>query len=168
MKIILSALLAMFLLACSNENKQTKEASAEAVKPETAQVQQTQVTPKSLKEAPVTKVLKVVQSEKKIVEEVKKPKPLAKAPKKVITTTRAIDGGKLFMKCVGCHGANAQKSALNKSKIIKGWSVDKVLTALHGYKDGTYGGSMKGVMKSQISNFNEAELKALAEHVSKL
>lgn len=163
MKIVLSALLAMFLVACSNENNQTNdEAPAKAVKTETIQVQQ-QVISKTPKETPITKASEVVQPEKKKVVFVK-----PKVPEKVVMATSTIDGGKLFTKCVGCHGANAQKSALNKSKIIKGWSVDKVLTALHGYKDGTYGGSMKGVMKSQISNFNEAELKALAEHVSKL
>jgi cytochrome c553 len=175
MKIVLSALLAMFLVACSNENKQTTEAPAEAVKSETTQVEQPKAAPETLQEAPVTKAPEVAQPEEKKVEEVKKveavptkPEPVTEAPKEVAAASSKIDGGKLFTKCAACHGANAEKPALNKSKIIKGWSVEEVMNALHGYKDGTYGSSMKGVMKSQISNYSEAELKALAEHISKL
>ncbi|MBA1437742.1 MAG: c-type cytochrome [Epsilonproteobacteria bacterium] len=80
----------------------------------------------------------------------------------------AINGAKLFSKCVACHGANAEKKALNKSHVIRGWSEEKIMTAFHGYKAGTYGSTMKGVMKAQIANFNEEELKALAKHISKL
>jgi cytochrome c553 len=79
-----------------------------------------------------------------------------------------VDGAKLFTSCVGCHGAHAEKHALGKSQIIKGWSVDKVETALHGYKDGTYGASMKALMKGQVSKLSDADIKALAEHISKL
>nr|WP_304546376.1 c-type cytochrome [Sulfurimonas sp. hsl 1-7] len=79
-----------------------------------------------------------------------------------------MDGGALFGKCIACHGQNGEKAALGKSQIIKGWSSEKVMTAFHGYKAGTYGGAMKGVMKSQIANFSEDELKALASHISKL
>lgn len=172
MKIVLSALLAMFLVACSNENKQTQETP---VKAETTQVEQPKAAPETAQETPVAKTPEVAQTEEKKVEEVKKvepapakPEPVAEAPKEVAAASSNIDGGKLFTKCVACHGANAEKSALNKSKIIKGWSVEEVMNALHGYKDGTYGGSMKGVMKSQISSYSEAELKALAEHISKL
>ena len=79
-----------------------------------------------------------------------------------------VDATKLFASCVGCHGAHAEKHALGKSQVIKGWSTDKVETALKGYKDGSYGASMKAVMKGQASKLSDADIKALAEHISKL
>lgn len=193
MKIVLSVVLAMFLVACS-DNKTTKEAPQESVKSETTKVEEPKAPEAAVQEVKeevqeVTKEVaqkstEVVAESKKVVEESKQavekkveavkeevskvaeaPKPV-EVPKPVAVKT--IDGGQLFTKCVACHGANAEKSALGKSKIIKGWSVDKVMTTFHGYKDGTYGGAMKGVMKSQIANYSEEELKALAEHISKL
>jgi len=62
--------------------------------------------------------------------------------------------------CKGCHGANFEKHALGKSKIVKDMSKADVTTALLGYKHGTYGGPMKGVMKGQVARYSEADLKA--------
>ena len=70
--------------------------------------------------------------------------------------------------CAACHGANGEKAALGKSQIIKGWPVEKTVAALKGYKDGSYGGAMKGVMKGQVARLSDADIQALAEHISKL
>jgi cytochrome c553 len=70
--------------------------------------------------------------------------------------------------CKTCHGAKAEKHALGKSQIIAGWPADKIEKALHGYKDGTYGGPMKGVMKGQVAKYNDDQIKALAEHIASL
>ncbi|WP_428023471.1 c-type cytochrome [Arcobacter sp.] len=70
--------------------------------------------------------------------------------------------------CVGCHGANFEKAALGKSQIVKGWDAAKVEAALKGYKDGSYGGAMKGVMKGQVARLSDADIKAIAEQISKL
>jgi len=69
--------------------------------------------------------------------------------------------------CAGCHGANAEKAALGKSQIIKGWPVDKTVAALKGYKDGSYGGAMKGVMKGQVARLSDADIQDLATQISK-
>ncbi|MDF1877834.1 c-type cytochrome [Sulfurimonas sp. SAG-AH-194-L11] len=79
-----------------------------------------------------------------------------------------INGAALFAKCSGCHGVKADKKALNKSQSIKGWSITKLTYAINGYKDGSYGGSMKGVMKPQVNKLSSDEIKALAEYISKL
>jgi cytochrome c-type protein NapB len=63
--------------------------------------------------------------------------------------------------CKGCHGANFEKHALGKSKIVKDMTKDEVSAALVGYKNGTYGGPMKGVMKGQVAKYSEADLKAI-------
>lgn len=77
-----------------------------------------------------------------------------------------VDVEKLYMKCAGCHGPTGELHALGKSQIIKEWDASKIENALLGYKTGTYGGDMKGVMKGQVMHLTEADIKALANHIS--
>ena len=84
------------------------------------------------------------------------------------TTFAATNGATLYKKCAGCHGANAEKKALGKSLVIKGWEESKTIAALKGYKDGTYGSVMKGVMKGQVASLNEEQIASLAKHISTL
>ncbi|MEA1920529.1 MAG: c-type cytochrome [Campylobacterota bacterium] len=79
----------------------------------------------------------------------------------------AADGAALFKKCAACHGPAGEKVALGKSKIIKDMSKDELITALKGYKDGSYGGPMKALMKGQVASLSEADLSALAEFIAK-
>lgn len=69
--------------------------------------------------------------------------------------------------CAACHGANAEKPALGKSQVIKGWPADKTIAALNGYKDGSYGGAMKGLMKGQVAKLSDADIADLADQISK-
>ena len=69
--------------------------------------------------------------------------------------------------CKGCHGANFEKHALGKSKIVKDMTKQQVADALVGYKKGTYGGPMKGIMKGQVAKYSEADLKAAANTLGK-
>lgn len=39
------------------------------------------------------------------------------------TSIFAADGATLFKACAACHGASAEKAALGKSQIIKGWEA---------------------------------------------
>ena len=73
-----------------------------------------------------------------------------------------------FAPCAGCHGANGEKAALGKSQVIKGWPVEKTVAALKGYKDGSYGGAMKGVMKGRVARLSDADIEDLAAQISKL
>lgn len=82
------------------------------------------------------------------------------------TSLIAADGAGLYKKCQGCHGVNGEKAALGKSKIIKGWKSEQTVAALKGYKDGTYGGPMKGVMKGQVMALNDEQIKALADYIA--
>ena len=68
--------------------------------------------------------------------------------------------------CTGCHGANFEKSAMNKSKIVKDMSKEEIETALKGYKAGTYGGAMKGIMKGQASKMSDEDITAVAESIA--
>jgi cytochrome c553 len=85
-----------------------------------------------------------------------------------LTSLMANEGETIFKACAGCHGQNAEKSALGKSQIIKGWEKQKIVKALKGYKEGTYGGVMKGVMKGQVSRLDDNKIEAVASYISTL
>ena len=80
-------------------------------------------------------------------------------------TVAAADGASLYKKCAGCHGASGEKKALGKSLVIKGWEATKTVEALKGYKTGTYGGPMKGLMKGQVTSLDDAKIKAIAKFI---
>jgi cytochrome c-type protein NapB len=69
--------------------------------------------------------------------------------------------------CKACHGQFFERVALGKSKVVKSMSTDDIYVALKGYKNGTYGGPMKGLMKGQIQKYNDSDLKKIAETISK-
>ncbi len=135
----------------------------------------------------------VVKKSKELAKKVKNSEIVQKVVKKVSNETKTLmnmtggsgmmTGGKsintvqanaapkepkLFVKCAGCHGAKAQKHALGVSEVIAGWNVKKIENALHGYKNGTFGGVMKGVMKGQVSSLSDKDIKVLAQYISKL
>ena len=80
----------------------------------------------------------------------------------------ANDGASLYKKCAACHGAKAEKKALNKSQIIQGWSKEQLVTSIKGYKDGTYGGAMKGLMKGQVASYDDAKIEAVSQYITTL
>jgi len=84
------------------------------------------------------------------------------------TALFAADGAAIYKSCAGCHGANGERAALGKSQIIKGWDVAKTTAALKGYKDGSYGAAMKGVMKGQVARLTDADITAVSEYISSL
>ena len=68
--------------------------------------------------------------------------------------------------CAGCHGADFSKAALGKSQVVKGWDAAKIETALKGYKDGSYGGAMKGTMTGQVKALSDADIADLAKQIA--
>jgi len=85
-----------------------------------------------------------------------------------INAMAAESGAMLFKKCSACHGMNAEKKALGKSEIINTWDSKKIEEALNGYKAGTFGGAMKGIMKGQVAPLNKVQIKAVAEYITTL
>jgi len=69
--------------------------------------------------------------------------------------------------CAACHGANFEKHALGKSKIVKDLTHAEIAEALKGYKAGTFGGPMKGVMKGQVAKYSDADLEAYSQTIGK-
>jgi cytochrome c553 len=78
----------------------------------------------------------------------------------------AADGAALYKKCSACHGAHGEKVALGKSKVIKDMSKDEIVAAIKGYKDGTYGGAMKALMKGQVATLSDDDAAAVAEYLT--
>ncbi|MDD2790396.1 MAG: c-type cytochrome [Sulfurimonas sp.] len=85
-----------------------------------------------------------------------------------VASATNVSGADLYKACASCHGQKGEKPALGKSQIITAWSAAKVSAALHGYKDGTYGGAMKSVMKGQASKLSDAQIQTLSEYISTL
>lgn len=67
--------------------------------------------------------------------------------------------------CGACHGANFENAAMGVSKIVKDMSQEEIVAALKGYKAGTYGGAMKGVMQGQVAAFDDAMIEAAAAQI---
>ncbi len=154
MRVVLLAAVALFMIGCSDDTKQsTQVAQKEAVVK--AEVQKVQSAVVAVKESAVTEVkaTEVVQEAQKVAE---------------VVAEVSIDAAALYQVCSGCHGVDGSKVALGKSQVIKGWSAKKISDALHGYKNGTYGGAMKGLMGAQASKLSDAQIEALAEYISKL
>ena len=73
-----------------------------------------------------------------------------------------------FTKCAGCHGANGEKAALGgKSKVIADMSKADIAAALNGYKAGTFGGAMKGMMEAQAKDLTDADIAAITAKIGK-
>ncbi len=164
MKRVFLATAVLFMVGCSDEKKQSEQVAQKEVVTPKEQVAQ------EVKTAPV-----VQEAPKEVVQEAPK-EPVVAAPQEgsteVAAATQApevsVDGAALYQVCSGCHGVDGSKPALGKSQPIKGWSVQKTVDALQGYKNGTYGGAMKGLMGSQVSKLSDAQITALGEHISKL
>lgn len=171
MKIFLSVATALLLIGCSGDTEQKSEPVKPA--PEKQEVVKQELPIKA--ERPIEETLEenggVIIEKKEITATTPVPAPevqnIAKKPK-TIAPEPLVDGKALYKACVSCHGADASKKALNKSQVIQGWSSQKIEDALAGYKEGTYGGSMKTLMQGQVKKLSEAEIKALADYISKL
>ena len=124
--------------------------------------------PEKHQEIKETKISKEVEAETKKVEQKVVQKVEAKVEEVEQKEVSFKSGKEIFSACSGCHGVDGSKSALGKSKAIKGWGTQKVLDALNGYKVGTYGGSMKGLMKGQVTKLSDTEIEAVAKYISTL
>lgn len=154
MKSLLSVVCALLLLGCSNDSTPTEtptptpEVTAAPIPAEVADANTTPAEPTTPESKPVAAA----------VEEAPKAPAVAN-----------VDGGALYgQKCASCHGAKAEKSALNKSQIIAQFSETQVKEALKGYQAGTYGKEMKALMQGQAKALDDAQIDALAKHISAL
>ncbi len=145
--LIITATTILLFIGCTEEKKETKA----------------DTTPKQ----------EIVQSVEKKAEEVKPDtkvaEPKVEEVKTQITTASSdVSGESLFKTCTSCHGSKGEKEALGKSQVIAGWDKERVIKALNGYKDGSYGGVMKGIMKPHVESKTPEQIEVLADFISKL
>ena len=166
MKIIISVALAFFLIGCS-EDTTTSSPQQDIFK------QVTKVTEPAIEKTPIVEdnapevpeiAVETLDENTQIV--LKETKETAEEVKEEAAVTKG--GAKLYKVCSSCHGVNGEKKALNKSQVIQGWSEVQTSTALNGYKDGSYGGAMKGLMKSQVLKLSDEDISVLAKHILEL
>jgi cytochrome c553 len=78
------------------------------------------------------------------------------------------NGKKVFKRCVPCHGAKANLSAVGKSQDISKWTKENIAQAMKGYKDGTYGGSTKATMTSMMKILSEKDITDVSSYIPTL
>jgi len=86
----------------------------------------------------------------------------------VLSLVSVVQAQVNLITCQGCHGKGFKKHALGKSKIVKDMNVTAISDALIGYKAGTYGGMMKGLMKGQVARYSNEELNTTAKLIKGL
>jgi cytochrome c553 len=87
----------------------------------------------------------------------------------ILTSSSLLaDGASIYKKCAGCHGVNGEKKALGKSKVIANMTQKEISDAINGYKDGTYGGPMKGLMKGQVASLSKDDVESLSSYIASL
>ena len=86
----------------------------------------------------------------------------------VVTQIEAKLSNDVYKRCISCHGAKAEKKAMNQSQVIAGWSYSRLVKALNGYKNGSYGANLKAVMKAQVANMKKREIESVSDFISKL
>lgn len=93
--------------------------------------------------------------------------------KKIILVSLAVatfalaDAPASYAACKACHGAKGEINTMSKDMVPASLTKADVEKALKGYKDGTYGGPMKAVMKGQVATKSDADIKALADYIGK-
>lgn len=73
----------------------------------------------------------------------------------------------LYSKCAACHGEKGEKVSLEKSLVIKDMSKEAFVSAIKGYKDGSYGREMKAMMKPQVLSLTDAQIEEIAAYITK-
>ena len=141
----------LLFVGCTEDKKEAKE----------------QVTPKQEVTQNVEEKAKEVKTEVKVEE--KQVEVKIEEPKQVNeTATNELSAEALFKTCASCHGLKGEKEALGKSQVITGWDKNRVIKALNGYKDGSYGGVMKNLMKTHVETKTPEQIEVLADYISKL
>ena len=114
---------------------------------------------------------KAAETAKAPVEESKttgEPKMAEPSTAPATESAAVADGAAIYTPCAGCHGANGEKEALGVGAVIAGQSKDDLVMKIKGYKDGSYGGSMKTSMMPMVANLNDDQIAAVAEYISGL
>ena len=72
-----------------------------------------------------------------------------------------------YAACKACHGEKGEKGfAAAPDRIPAKLSKEDFVKALKGYKDGSYGGATKAMMKGQVAALDDAKIEELANYIA--
>lgn len=74
-------------------------------------------------------------------------------------------GKNLYRPCAACHGLQGEKAQFG-SEVLKGWDKERVMNALKGYQDGTYGRDYKPTMKLHTKRLTYEQMSLIAEYIA--
>jgi cytochrome c553 len=149
------------------KHKVEKKAEAPAPKAEEKKVEKAEApAPKAEESKPAEEAPAPKVEESKPAEEAPAPKAEESKPTEEASAPKASADVNTAA-CAGCHGANFEKKAMGVSKIVKDLKKEEIIEALKGYKDGSYGGSMKALMKGQVASLDDAKIEAIANKFGK-
>ena len=95
--------------------------------------------------------------------------------KKIVLATVALvgfafaDAPASYVSSKACHGVKGEVNTTTQSKshVPANLSKADIEKSLHGYKDGSYGGAMKAIMKGQVAKLTDDQIKELANYMGK-
>ena len=73
----------------------------------------------------------------------------------------------VYAKCAVCHGANGEKVALAKSKVMATLTKAEISAALKGYQANTSAEPMKKLMAAQVKDLTDADIEEIANKIGK-
>jgi len=89
-------------------------------------------------------------------------------PKQMFLNTNSSNTSSVKVRaCQACHGRYFDKRALGKSMIVANMSSRQISRALKGYKNGTYGGPMKALMRGQVARYSDSDLEAFSKTIGR-
>ena len=175
MKMIYLACCILLFAGCSEQQKEnaasvesTKQQTAQPIEKATQVIQDETKEPTTILKTPATETQELQETTDNTVTAVDNAPDETSQPAKEAAELTQADGTAIFSKCVSCHGAKAEKSALNKSRIIAGWPKEQIVDALTGYQNGSYGGAMKTLMAGQVKPLSPKDIEAVAQYISTL
>ncbi|MDR2905048.1 MAG: c-type cytochrome [Helicobacteraceae bacterium] len=89
---------------------------------------------------------------------------------KYIANMYRENGKEIFqLRCSGCHGKDASKSAFGRSGKVARFSESEAVVILRNYQNGAYaGGSTANTMKSRAVNLSDQEVLELGRYIGSL
>jgi len=71
------------------------------------------------------------------------------------------------VKCTGCHGPHFEKHAMGTSRIVKDLNSSEIYNSLIKYRDGNKTSKFSGIMKFQVKDYNNAQIKDISTKIGK-
>ena len=92
---------------------------------------------------------------------------ILKETKKKAASLPILDYLFKFLDAYDFASEGAEDVQEDNKTLINSSVLGKVFEKINGYKDGSYGGPMKGLMKGQVAKLSDADIKAVADYMGK-